>query len=222
MRFVLEGKPSAAAEALERCDPPTRDFLMSLLQLAAPVGDGRLEEASPQDTAAFLDQLNRMQASLRRRAPLTIEKMCFCREIRDFGKYYPLPSDYAFQAGSDGLPGELVQVYVEVRNVNCRPHGTGFETALKGHMEIYDFRGKCVWQHDFDNRPDRSRTPLQDNYVEFHFNVPPGLTADSAYTLWVYVRDVEEDGIIKVARRSLDFRLRSPFRASTFEADPGR
>jgi hypothetical protein len=212
MRYMLEARPSAAAEALQRCDPSTRDFLLALLQVAAPLGEGRLERSSPQDNTALLellDQLNHLQAALRRRAPLGIEKMCFCREIRDFGKYYPLPPDYAFQAGSDGLPGELVQVYVEVRNVNCRQRGATYETALNGHVEIHDFRHNCVWQHDFNNRPDRTRTPLQDNYVEFHFNVPPGLTADSAYTLWVYVKEVEEDGSWKIGSRSLDFRLRS-------------
>jgi hypothetical protein len=218
LRCVLDGRPSAAAEVLQRCDSSSREVLLALLQLAAPLGDGGLERTSPQENAALLEQLNRLQVALRRRAPLTIEKMCFCREIRDFGKYYPLPPDYAFQTGSDGLPGELVQVYVEVRNVICCPHGTTYETALKGHVEIHDFRGKCVWQHDFDNRPDRSRTPLQDNYVEFHFNVPAGLAGDSAYTLWVYVKDVEEEGIIKVARRSLDFRVRPPHRAG---AGPG-
>jgi hypothetical protein len=218
----MEGRPGAAADILRRYDPTSRDILMALLLLAAPLGDGGLERASPQDAATLLEQLNRLQATLRQRAPLGIEKMCFCREIRDFGKYYPLPPDYAFQAGSDGLPGELVQVYVEVRNVICRPRGTAYETALKGHVEIYDFRGKCVWQHDFDNKPDRSRTPLQDNYVEFHFNVPFELAADSAYTLWVYVKDVEEEGIVKVARRSLDFRVRSPHRSAPVAADSAR
>jgi hypothetical protein len=209
LRCVLDGKPGAAAEALQPCDPASRELLVALLQLAAPLGDGSFEKASPQETAALLDQLTRLQATLRRRAPLTIEKMCFCRDIRDFGRYAPLPPDYAFQTGSDGLPGELVQVYVEVRNVICRPRGAVYETALKGHVEIHDFRGQTVWQHDFDNKPDRSRTPLQDNYVEFHFNVPAGLAVSSAYTLWVYVKDVEDQGVVKVARRSLDFRVRS-------------
>jgi hypothetical protein len=212
LRYVLEGKPGAAAEVLQRCDPVTRDALLALLQLAAPLCEGGLERASPQQSATALEQINRLQSALRRRAPLAIEKMCFCREVRDFGKYYPLPPDYAFQTGSDGLPGELVQVYVEVRNVICRQRGLVYETALKGHVEIHDFRGNCVWSHDFDNRPDRSRTPLQDNYVEFHFNVPSQLLADSAYTLWVYVKDVEDDGIVKVVRRSLDFRVRQPYR----------
>jgi hypothetical protein len=220
MRCVLDGKPAAAAELLQRFDPPSRDALLALLQLAAPLGEGGLEHASPQETATALDQLNRLQTALRRRAPLTIEKMCFCREIRDFGKYYPLPADYAFQTGSDGLPGELVQVYVEVRNVVCRQRGAVYETALKGHVEIHDFRGNCVWQHDFDNKPDRSRTPLQDNYVEFRFNVPGRLAADSAYTLWVYVKDVEEDGLVKVARRSLDFRVRPPYHAAADRGGP--
>jgi hypothetical protein len=214
LRCVLDGRPGAATEALQRCDASTREFVLALLQLAAPLGDGDLDQASPQESAAVLDQLNRLQTTLRRRAPLSIEKMCLCREIRDFGRYYPLPPDYAFQTGSDGLPGELVQVYVEVRNVICRPRGSVYETTLKGHVEIHDFRGKCVWQHDFDNKPERSRTPLQDNYVEFHFNVPAGLPASSAYTLWVYVKDVEDEGVVKVARRSLDFRVRPPHHAA--------
>jgi hypothetical protein len=218
-RCVAEGRPKAAAEALQCCDPAGREAALALLQLAMPLVDGGLERVSSQESVALLEQLGRLQAVLRRRAPLAIEKMCFCRDVRDFGRYYPLPPDYAFQAGSDGLPGELVQVYVEVRNVTCRPHGAGYETALKGHVEVHDFRGRCVWRHDFDNRPDRSRTPLQDNYVEFHFNVPAGLPPDAAYTLWVYVKDEGEEGVIKVARRSLDFRVRPAHRAAAAAPD---
>ena len=50
------------------------------------------------------------------RAALDIEKICFCREIKTFGVYDPWPEDHAFQAGVEDRPGELVQVYVELRN----------------------------------------------------------------------------------------------------------
>jgi hypothetical protein len=211
---VLERRPSAALDLLQRYDPPSREVLLALLQLAAPLGEGGLERASPQETAALLDRLGGLQVALRRRAPLVIEKMCFCREIRNFGKYDPLPADYAFQTGSDGRPGERVQVYVEVRNFGCRPRGNAYETALQGRVEIHDFRGEVVWAKDFPYDPDRSATPRQDYYLAFIFNVPPRLPPDSACTLWVYVKDVGEDGVRRVARRSLDFRVRPPRRGA--------
>ncbi len=208
LRCVLEGRPNAAIELLQRYDPLNREVLLALLQVAAPLGDGGLDHVSPQETTLLLERLNALQSALRRKAPLAIEKMCFCRDIRAFGKFSPLPPDYAFQTGSAGLPGELVQVYVEVRNVSCRPRGTIYETDLNWRVEIHDFRDKKVWSQEFENKPDRSRTPLQDNYVTFRFNVPAGLPADSAYTLWVYVMDAGDQDVVKRARRSLDFRVR--------------
>lgn len=218
LRCVLDGRPGVAFDLLQRYDPLSRDALLALLQVAVPLGEGGLEHASPQVTTALLEQLNSLEALLRKRAPLAIEKMCFCREVRAFGKYSPLPPDYAFQTGSAGLPGELVQVYVEVRNVACRPHGSVYETELTGRVEIHDFRGNRVWDREFENQPDCSRTPLRDNYVTFRFNVPRGLPADSAYTLWVYVKDTGEEGVVKQARRSLDFRVRPPARPAAPES----
>ncbi len=212
LRCVLDRQPAAALDLLQRYDARSREVLLALLEVAAPLGEGGLEHASPQETAALLDRLDGLQASLRRRAPLVLEKMCFCREIRNFGKYDPLPPDHAFQAGSDGRPGERVQVYVEVRNFACRPRGGAYETALQGHVEIHDFRGAVVWEKDFDYGPDRSATPRQDYFLAFIFNVPPRLAPGSGYTLWVYVKDTGEEGVRRAARRSLDFRVCPPHR----------
>jgi hypothetical protein len=221
LRCVIEGRPAVALDLLQRYDPLSREALLALLEVAAPLGEGGLEHASPQETTALLEKLNGLQALLRRRAPMVIEKMCFCRDVRAFGKYSPLPPDYAFQTGGAGLPGELVQVYVEVRNVVCRPQGPVYQTDLNGRVEIHDFRGNRVWYQELECSPDRSRTPLQDNYVTLAFNVPRGLPADSAYTLWVYVKDTGEEGVVKVARRSLDFRVRPPARAASAESGGG-
>lgn len=215
LRCVLNRQPSAALDLLQQYDPASRDLVLALLQMAAPLCEDGEERTSPQKTAALLEQLTGIQANLRKRAPLGIEKMCFCREIRNFGKYDPLPPDYAFQVGSEGRPGERVQVYVEVRNFICRPRNDAFETALQGHVEIHDFRNQCVWQQEFRYNPDRSRTPRQDYYLAFLFNVPPGLSADSSYTLWVYVKDVGDENVQRVARRSLDFRVHPPRRPVT-------
>src|SRR5262249_57391348 len=51
LRCVLEGRPGAATEALQRCDASTREVVLTVLQPAAPLGDGGLGKASPHPSA---------------------------------------------------------------------------------------------------------------------------------------------------------------------------
>ena len=55
----------------------------------------------------LLDGLHSLELPLQKRAPLRIEKMCFCRGIQDFGRYAPIADGQAaFEAGSAGRDGE--------------------------------------------------------------------------------------------------------------------
>lgn len=220
LRRILDRQPAAALALLQRYDSPSREVLLALLQLAVPLGEGGLEQATPQETAALLEQLHSVLAALRARAPLLLDKLCFCRrEVRNFGKFDALPQGHTFQTGSEGRPGELVEVYVEVRNFACRLRNNAYETALAGSVEIHDFRGEVVWRKDFPAWPDRSQTPRQDYFLTFGFHVPPRLPPDATYTLWVQVKDVGAEGAPRVARRSLDFRVRAPKRGEAITAD---
>src|SRR5947207_883028 len=123
LRCYLNKHPADAIEALKRYDKPNQDVLIGLVPLAAGLTERNVTDATPQDLAHLLDRINNAVTPLRPRAALDIEKICFCREIKTFGVYDPWPEDHAFQAGVEDRPGELVQVYVELRNFTSEVQG---------------------------------------------------------------------------------------------------
>jgi hypothetical protein len=206
---VLEKHRDEATALLQRYGQANRDMLFTLLRLSGHVGEGELERVPPQDLALMLDQLNTLALALRLRAPLALEKVCFCRKIVTFGVYDPLGPLPEFQAETPGRPGERVQVYAEVRNFASRAQGLYFETHLAGALEIHNLQRERVYKKSMPPCVDRSRTLRQDYFVVFDFPLPP-LPAGS-YTLWVQVKDVTPGpgGAVtpRIARRSLDFRV---------------
>jgi hypothetical protein len=229
LRCALAKDPRQALELLQRHDTPDRELLRALLRLAAGLAPGDLERLPPHEVAAALEQLHKLVLALQRRAPLALDKLCFCRTIHNFGQYEALPAGYEFQAGIDSRPGERVQVYAEVRNLSCAPRGPAFETVLSSELEIQERnlsrRGRRVVTMNLGTHTDRSQTPRQDFFLNCRFNVPeklpPGL-----YTLQVTVKDVtpSADGrpvSARVARRSLDFKVVAPGSRRT-PAQPGR
>jgi hypothetical protein len=213
LRSLLEKHPSDEVVALlESYDAGEREVLTDVLRLAVRLGDRDLARATPQDVAVILTRLESLERALRPRAPLALEKLCFCRSIDNFGIFTPLEDGHDFRAAGPNQPGERVQVYAEVRHFTSRPVGDAFETVLKGTLEIRDSTGsRPPITYDLEPVTDRSRTPRRDFFVNFHFDVPPRLLPGS-YTLWVQVKDITpaSDGSAKaprVARRSLDFRV---------------
>src|SRR5262249_37184925 len=158
------------------------------LLLAGRIGKDGLEHIRPDERLILLEQASRVAERLRLEAPLTISKMCFCREIKTFGVYDELPSDYQFLAGSDGRPRERVRGYVEVRNCARPPRGEGvYERVLGSGLETRDERGREVVRIKPATSPDRSLTPRQDYFITFEFHVPPQLPPGRLYTLWVHI-----------------------------------
>jgi hypothetical protein len=211
LRELLNRHPAEALEQLRQYDPTDQELLRCLLPLAAHVARGGLEHAAPGEVSDVLDQLHGLERSLAPRAALRIDKMCFCRQIEDFGKYTRLPEDHAFSAGLEDQPGELVQVYVELRNFASEPSGPTHKMRLASTVEIFDYHGQRVWGKFFPSQPDLSRTPRQDYYINYRFCVPPRLPPGS-YILWIQVKDLtgqpgEDVPAHRIARRSLDFRV---------------
>jgi hypothetical protein len=176
------------------------------------LGAGDLDQANPAEVAVVLEQLHGLAMSLRPRAALTLDKVCFCQEIENFGIFIPRPTDYQFQAGSDGRPGERVQVYAEVRNFTSRQRGAYYETALASTLEILDYRKDVVVTMKLPASVDRSLSQRQDYYINFQFHVPPRLP-QGAYTLRIVVRDETNPATKglppRVAESSLDFQVRA-------------
>jgi hypothetical protein len=214
LRCALERNSNEAALWLQRYEPAQREQLLALLRLLAGLSDNNLDRLTPQELAHALDQLAGIVHVLRQRAPLTLDKVCFCRKISGFGRYDALPASHAFQAGIAAQPGERVQVYAEVRNFRSRFHNGQFETVLGSVLEFHNERGACVVRFNPGTCTDRSQTPRHDYFLNIQVHVPaklpPGL-----YTLWVIVKDVtpSTDGAHvkpRLARRSLDFRVVAP------------
>jgi hypothetical protein len=200
LRCYLNKSPEQAARWLQGMDQADRDLLAALLPLAVRLGDGALKSADPQDLAALVDDVQSLVAPLRERAALEVPKLCFCRPVAAparFGVYEVLEENHLFR------PGDLVGLYVEVRNFACAPHGDDYRTYVKTSVEVHNARGQIVWRFDPPARTDPSLSPRQD-YCHFgRFALPPDLPP-GAYTLWLKVTDVPTG---RTAKRSLDFRV---------------
>jgi hypothetical protein len=212
-RSLLANRSAEALEQLQTYDAPSREMLMTLLPMAARVGDGGLDHATPKETAVLLEQLRTLEGVLRPRAALELYQARFCRKINGFGDYQPWPDDHVFQAGTADQRGERMQVYVEVRNFASRLNGTTYETSLGGVVEVRDSNNKAVSRMDFPPRVDRSQTPRADYFLNFQFYLPAPLP-EGRYTLNVLVKDVLDpatgDAASRNASRTLHFTVGAP------------
>jgi hypothetical protein len=166
----------------------------------------QLKEKRPQEAAAMCEQIDQ---ALRPRPTLAVEKMCYCRRITNYGLYDPLADDHGFLAGADRRLGELVQLYVEVRNFVSRRNGQFYETTLATRLEIHDGRG-LVARMEFPAKPDRSLSPRQDYFIHYQFHVP-AMMEPGDYQLTIALRDdnapVDEGKAAWRTLRTLPFRV---------------
>jgi hypothetical protein len=212
-RSLLANRSAEAMQQLQTYDAPSREMLMTLLPMAARVGDGGLEHSTPQQAAVLLEQLRTLEGVLRPRAALALDQVRFCRKVNGFGHYEPWPDDHVFQAGTAEQRGERMQVYVEVRNFASRLNGTVYETSLGGVVEVCDADDRVISRLDFPPRVDRSQTPRADYILNFQFYLPAPLP-EGRYTLKVLVKDVIDpatsDAASRNASRSLHFTVGAP------------
>lgn len=201
-------------EQLKPYDPATREVMLLLLtSIAQMEQSGGIARISPRDLAAWSDRLNTLTASLRGKAQLILERMCFCSYIKNFGDFAPLPPEHTFFQ-----PGEVAHVYVQVRNFSSRREGDKYVTVLKGRMEIYDENNRDSPPITWASPPcaDVSASPRQDYYINFRFQVPPNGPA-GLYTMRISVEDwtdappkAKSVSESRIARRTLDFRVGGP------------
>lgn len=185
VRCYLENRPDDAAPQFNRLDETSRQVLMTLVPLTVRASEGRLTEADPKEVGQYVDGLQFVLNQLRPKASLKMDRVCFCRMIRGFGKIEALEANPSF------LPGEMADVYLELRNVASRPHRSergDYRTHLRSRLEIRNRSGERLWgPQDFD-KPDDTLTPQHDYYQHYRLqmpNLPPG-----CYTLHLEVRDV--------------------------------
>ncbi len=207
MRNMIDKHPNDALEALQTYDKRTQELLLVMLPLAARVSEGGLDKASPEERAALLEQLDQLTTALRGQTPLSVEKMCYCRRISNYGMYDPLPDDHLF-AGGDRKHGELVQLYVEARHFANRLNGKLYDTALASKLEITDKNNQLVVRMDFPGQPDRSLSPRQDYFIHYQFYVPARMEPGE-YTLTITLRDDNATGdeALHKATRTMPFHV---------------
>jgi len=184
LRCYVEKRPNDAPQELNKLDAQSREVLLTLVPLAAKVGDGKLKDADPREVALLVDQLQGLLWSLRPRAALVMDKFCFCRQIRRFGVFEAMDGSPSFQ------PGEMVEVYAEIRNVSSQPLRTtrgDHRTYLRSVLDVRKPSGESVWRKPFE-KPDETMTPQHDYFQHYRFQMPaiePG-----AYVLHLEVIDV--------------------------------
>lgn len=188
LRQLLQNHPERAMEEIRGMDPANQELLIGLLPLVARISEGSLSSANPEVLANLLDQLASLESALSVRAPLTISRMCYCREAaKGFGRFEPLSPSQGFRAGSNGEPGETVHVYVEYRNLAWRQVGEFFETCQGYRLEIRDRSGAPV-RHDKLPVLERRRSACKDMYQPVRLEVPAGMPPGD-YMLVVQIED---------------------------------
>lgn len=211
LQCVLENKHDEALRHLSVYDAETQELFLGLLPTLSILSKKKLTELSVAEVSVLHEQLYSLIGTLRPRTPLAIAKVCYCEWVKGYGNYKPLPEGHAFSAPTASRPGELVQLYVELRNfVNVSRQGA-FETRFCSSVEICDGRGEVVWTWRFEDekQPIRSRTPLSDWYNNYSFQVPKSLPP-GMYRLTIQVTDETVPESRRVARQNLEFRVAPP------------
>ena len=215
LRALLEHLPEEEInERLKSYDSVTREAILRLsTSLAQLQESGGIKRMTPRDLAGWTDGLDTLTASLRGRAQLILERMCFCSHIKNFGDFTPLPPEHTYQ------PGEVAHVYVQVRNFSSRRERDRYTNVLKGRIEIYDENNRgappiITWISS--PRQDVSAAPRQDYFINFLFQIPYKWPA-GLYTMRIFVEDwtnapegAKQVPESRIAQRTLDFRVGGP------------
>ncbi len=210
LRSFLDDQPNKALDYLKEYDGGTQDIFIRLLPALARLTQKSIEQLNPEEVVVLQDQLESLLETLRPYTQLGINKLCFCRSqaaVTD-----PLPNGHDFHAAtrSDARDGELVNVYVGLRNLCCDRQDGCNEVRLSSFVEIRNPQepgSKPIWFHRFKEQrePIRSRGELYDYFNVYSFlvpHIPPGV-----YSLTLQVEDKTVPGAHRSARKSVEFRV---------------
>jgi hypothetical protein len=206
--YIFVGKHQDAIKMLRAYDEPTQEFLLRVLPLLTHIAKTSIDRMSSNELDILNEQLKGVAALLRTRCGLSINKMAFCKSISGFANFEPLPDDHAFLARTDRRPGDLVQLYVELKNFASKETKDGdYLTKLACSLELKDIHGEKVWSHTFDKNDTTYRRSacVNDYHGNFSFYVP-ALPAGT-YQLTIQVVDETIPDHRRVARKSQVFRV---------------
>lgn len=202
---LLDNRPDEIRRHLREYDASTQEFLLRVL---APLSLVDRKNLRPETKAAIIEQLTALSKSLEQTSSFAISRMDFCDSIRGFKMANPLPGSHEFQAAQPDRPGELVQLYVELKNFASEPAGGAFETRLSSQIEIRDAQGKVRWQHRFhpdDLKLVSPKTRLTEYYHNYTFALP--VLPAGIYELHVETTDETQAGR-PTAEASLPLRVK--------------
>jgi len=204
LREILAGR--SGSEYLRQLDPAAYELLTQLLPAVAKLSRVPPSKLDPKDAADILRQFDPTLSLVGRRAPLRVEKAVFCRDVKGYGKYDPLPDGIAFR------PKQMYILYFEVGNVPNEPDGPdGYATRLACTAQVRDDAGRPVGLIDQGrdtaepviqkNKVDFSRSPVRDYYAVFLSYAP---SKPGTYSVTFEVRDPTT---ARAVSRSLPFRV---------------
>jgi hypothetical protein len=184
MKSSIDKRPDELRDALSSLDPAQREVLMTLIPLTVRVGEGGLASTDPRDVAVLVDQLQGLLWALRPRAALVMDKFCFCQRIEKFGKFKKLEGKPSFR------PGEMVEVYAEIRNVSSQPHRSAqgdFQTHLHSNLQIRSGNDEVLFAKECD-KLDETLTPQHDYFQHYRLRIPDA--RPGTYVLNLEAKDV--------------------------------
>ena len=194
VRAFVNNDAAEAEKQLRTLDKPNQELMLQLIPALVQASRMNLTQASPTEVGVLVGQLQAPADALASKVPLGIEKACFCRWVKNFGRFEPLPEGHTFK------PGAVAELYVEVRNVPSTPakrsdEQDGFVTQLACTLQLRDTNGSVVELTDRNRHPvpaltetkrDFTRSPIRDYFLLFRFPVP---TSPGSYSVSVEVRD---------------------------------
>jgi hypothetical protein len=209
LECMLEGRPAEEAmKHLRTYDDATQELFLRLLPVLTNLVKKRLEDMSPSEVAVVNEAFRGVLKTLIPRSELTVNKMCFCKWVKAYGSYQPLPENHAFLTGTDSRIGEQVQLYVELMNFESKQTKEGdFLTKLSCSLELHDTAERTVWSNRFDDKETTHlrRSPMSDFFSNYSFYVPA--IPAGTYKLTIKIADETNPKNRRVASESLVFRV---------------
>ena len=208
LRLIFRGEHQEAIKALKAYPESTQEFFIRILPLLTQVARKSIDKMSSREIQIFLEQARALEDFLRTRSELLVSEMAYCKRIRGFGDYEALPDNHAFLAKTDNRPGDLVQLYVELKNFASKKTADGdYLTKLACSLELKDMQNNKVWSHTFDKAVTtlRRSTCVNDYHGNFSFYVPALPVGTYQLTFQVVDETIPEHR--RFARRSQVFRV---------------
>lgn len=201
LRLYMDRRVDDAITQLKVYDATNQELLIAMIPPLMRATEGSLNQADPQDVAGIVEQLQTAANVVKSRAALRLENTCFCkRSVVKFGIFDPIGENHSFR------PGEMAELYVELRNVVGEPHTTaqgdrGILTVMTSELVLRDSANQLIWRRDCD-RSEFSRSLQHDHYVHYRFSVPN--VPAGRYTLWL---NLVEKATSRSVKRALEFRV---------------